>query len=107
MHLTHLDLFAGVGMFSLAARWAGIETLAFAEIHPFSSLRMFLLSESKGRRPGGGVRYLAHPVEEVDRDLRDAGIADAGNAVHPAGIPIRRSAKVGFNLPLSVTIAER
>ena len=36
-HLTHLDLFAGVGMFSLAARWAGVETVAFSEIHPYAN----------------------------------------------------------------------
>ena len=32
VELKHLDLFAGVGGFSLAARWAGIETVAFCEI---------------------------------------------------------------------------
>jgi DNA (cytosine-5)-methyltransferase 1 len=30
--MKHLDLFAGIGGFSLAARWAGIETVAFCEI---------------------------------------------------------------------------
>lgn len=30
-----LDLFSGVGGFSLAARWAGFETVAFCEIDPF------------------------------------------------------------------------
>ncbi len=30
--LKHLDLFAGIGGFSLAAKWAGIDTVAFCEI---------------------------------------------------------------------------
>jgi DNA (cytosine-5)-methyltransferase 1 len=34
--LRHLDLFSGIGGFSLAARWTGqIETIAFVEIDPF------------------------------------------------------------------------
>lgn len=35
---THLDLFSGIGGFSLAARWAGgIETIGFAEIDEYCS----------------------------------------------------------------------
>jgi len=33
--MTLLDLFSGIGGFSLAARWAGIETVQFVEIDPF------------------------------------------------------------------------
>ena len=33
--MRHLDLFAGIGGFSLAARWAGWETVAWCEINPF------------------------------------------------------------------------
>ncbi|MCB0541933.1 MAG: DNA cytosine methyltransferase [Saprospiraceae bacterium] len=33
--MTHLDLFAGIGGFSLAARWAGWKTIAWCEINPF------------------------------------------------------------------------
>ena len=35
MPLTHIDLFSGIGGFSLAARWAGINTIGFSEINPF------------------------------------------------------------------------
>ena len=33
--MKHLDLCSGVGAFALAARWAGIETVAFCEIDKF------------------------------------------------------------------------
>ena len=32
IHLKHLDLFSGGGLFGLAARWSGLETVAFSEI---------------------------------------------------------------------------
>lgn len=35
--MTHLDLFSGIGGFALAAKWAGFETVAFAEIDSFCS----------------------------------------------------------------------
>lgn len=35
MSLKMLDLFSGIGGISLAAEWAGIETVAFCEIEPF------------------------------------------------------------------------
>lgn len=34
--MNHLDLFSGIGGFALAARWAGIDTVAFCEIEPFA-----------------------------------------------------------------------
>jgi len=33
--MKHLDLFSGIGGFALAAKWAGIETVAFCEIEEF------------------------------------------------------------------------
>ena len=32
----HVDLFSGIGGFALAARWAGVETVAFCEIEPYA-----------------------------------------------------------------------
>lgn len=34
---THVDLFSGIGGFSLACKWAGVETIAFSEIDPYAS----------------------------------------------------------------------
>lgn len=34
--MTHLDLFSGIGGFALAARWAGIETIAFSEVDKYA-----------------------------------------------------------------------
>lgn len=34
---THLDLFSGIGVFALACRWAGVETVGFAEIDDYAS----------------------------------------------------------------------
>jgi DNA (cytosine-5)-methyltransferase 1 len=34
---THVDLFSGIGGFALACQWAGVETIAFAEIDPYAS----------------------------------------------------------------------
>lgn len=36
-HRTHLDLFSGIGGFALACRWAGVETVGFAEIDDYAS----------------------------------------------------------------------
>lgn len=34
--MNHLDLFSGIGGFALAARWSGINTVAFCEIEPYA-----------------------------------------------------------------------
>jgi DNA (cytosine-5)-methyltransferase 1 len=34
---THVDLFSGIGGFALAVRWAGVQTIAFAEIDDYAS----------------------------------------------------------------------
>ena len=33
--MIHLDLFSGIGGFALAAKWAGLETIAFCEKDKF------------------------------------------------------------------------
>jgi DNA (cytosine-5)-methyltransferase 1 len=66
-HLRHLDLFAGVGMFALAARWAGIETVAFSEVDP--TCNEILQKQFPQRRNLGDVRKLcrrAHDCEPED-----------------------------------------
>lgn len=37
MPRTHVDLFSGIGGFSLACEWAGVETIAFSEIDPYAN----------------------------------------------------------------------
>ena len=37
MQRTHLDLFSGIGGFALAARWASVQTIGFAEIDDYAS----------------------------------------------------------------------
>ena len=78
MHLTHLDLFAGVGMFSLAARWAGIETVAFAEIHPYANA--VLAHRFPHLTNLGDVRKLCRRIadNEITHDASGAADLDAG-----------------------------
>lgn len=52
----HLDLFTGIGSFSLGARWSGYETIAHSEIEPFCNE---LLTKRFPRIPNlGDVRKL-------------------------------------------------
>ncbi len=61
--MTHLDLFSGIGGFALAARWAGIETVAFCEIDPFC--RTILNKNWPGVLKYLDIKDLVHP-DQVD-----------------------------------------
>ena len=57
--MNHLDLFSGIGGFALAARWAGIETIAFCEKDPFC--RRVLHKHWPGGLKYMDIRDVAHP----------------------------------------------
>ncbi len=67
IHLKHLDLFSGIGMFSLAARWAGIETVAFSEIDPYAN-KILTQRFPETRNLG--------PVEKLCRRIADCDVLD-------------------------------
>lgn len=58
MKRTHVDLFSGIGGFSLACEWAGVETIAFAEIDDYAS--RVLQRHWPTVRNYGDVRGLPH-----------------------------------------------
>jgi site-specific DNA-cytosine methylase len=62
--LTHLDLFSGIGGFSLAAGWAGFRTVGFVEIDPFCrevlASRFGAVADSGDQRLQGGQRAGTH-----------------------------------------------
>jgi len=63
--LTHIDLFSGIGGFSLAAKWAGFKTIAFCEIKPFCQI---LLS-----RRFGATILTDTDIERLEREAISAG----------------------------------
>ncbi|MEW6303778.1 MAG: DNA cytosine methyltransferase [Verrucomicrobiota bacterium] len=66
LHLRHLDLFSGGGLFALAARWAGIETVAFSEIEPYAN--RVLAARFPGIRNLGNIQKLCCRTHECDYD---------------------------------------
>jgi len=68
----HLDLFSGIGGFALAAGWAGVETVAFAEVDAYAS---GVLAKNFPRVPNlGDVRLLTRHQFPYDYpDLITAG----------------------------------
>src|SRR5690242_11471303 len=69
IHLKHLDLFSGGGLFGLAARWAGLETLAFSEIDAYAN--QVLQKQFPSTRNLGDIRKLcrrAMDCEWLDED---------------------------------------
>ena len=74
VHLRHLDLFRGVGMFSLAARWAGIETIAASEISEYAN--RVAAVRFPAERNLGDIRNLCRRVYDCDlSQYDDEGIA--------------------------------
>jgi hypothetical protein len=43
--------------------------------------------------------YLEDAPRDPFRDLRDDGVAETAQAVHPSGYPMSHSTHVGFNAP--------
>lgn len=67
--LRQLDLFSGAGMFSLAGRWAGIETVAFSEINEYAS--RVLEKRFPGVRNLGDVRKLCRRAYDCEPENED------------------------------------
>jgi len=63
--LTHIDLFSGIGGFSLAAKWAGFETIAFCEIKPYCQV---LLSKRFNARI-----LIDADIERLEREVVSSG----------------------------------
>lgn len=76
---THVDLFSGIGGFSLAARWAGVETIAFAETDNYAS--RVLERHFSGVRNYGDVRNVP---------AMDAWLVTGGVPCQPASVAGKR-----------------
>lgn len=79
MSRTHVDLFSGIGGFALAAMWAGVETIAFAEIDPYAS--RVLERHFAGVRNYGDVQNVAE---------QSAWLLTAGVPCQPASLAGKR-----------------
>jgi C-5 cytosine-specific DNA methylase len=79
-----LDLFSGIGGFSLAARWAGMETVAFCEIDPFC--QKVLKKNFPGVKIYDDIRTLTKEKLEKDGvidDSRTVGLVCGGIPCQP------------------------
>jgi DNA (cytosine-5)-methyltransferase 1 len=76
---THVDLFSGIGGFALAAHWAGVETIAFAEIDPYAS--RVIERRFPGVRNYGDVRHVP---------TRSAWLLTGGVPCQPASVAGKR-----------------
>lgn len=65
MRMRMLDIFSGIGGISLAADWAGIETVAFCEIEPFPKKGA---AEKLARRPDFW-RYQKAYLQKTDEEI--------------------------------------
>lgn len=76
---THVDLFSGIGGFALAGEWAGVETIAFAEIDSYAS--QVIAKRFSGVRNYGDVRNVP---------ALDAWLVTGGVPCQPASVAGRR-----------------
>src|ERR1700761_9263409 len=85
-----LDLFSGIGGFSLGLERAGMRTVAFCEVKPFC--RRVLASRWPGVPILEDVRTAVFPVADViAAGFPCQDISDAGNRLDRAGIAGERS----------------
>jgi len=83
---THLDLFSGIGGFALAARWAGLKTVAFCEIEDFSRR---VLSKN-------------FPGIPIHKDIRELeGSKYEGIGIITGGFPCQNISRAGTGAGLS------
>lgn len=81
--LTHIDIFSGIGGFSLAAGWAGFRTIAFCEIDRFCQE---VLKDRFGAVADTGISRCSH---RVSRQEQEKGSGERGNHIeeYPILVP--------------------
>jgi len=111
--MKHLDLFSGIGGFALAARWAGIETIAFCEIEEFP--RKVLEKNFPGVPIHNDIRELdgseyagidiitgGFPCQDISRAGKQAGITGERSGLFFEMLRVIREARPKFVLAENV-----